>query len=112
MERARKTGAEKAWVRLRPYRQSVRQARLFYEHPWLARVFCFFNWLRWRILYFASFLAASAGARFERRVVALERFTLALEYLRAARGMKEYSLWRRWRGGDERLVSHSRGKQQ
>jgi glycosyltransferase involved in cell wall biosynthesis len=93
--RARKSGICKAQVRLQPYRKTVRQARLFHEHPWLARLFCALNGWRWSLLYLASYLHPSAGSRFERRLVALERMTLAFEYLRVARQVADYSLRKR-----------------
>ena len=93
--RARKAGICKAQVRLQPYRRTVRQARLFHEHPWLARLFCALNGFKWGLLYLASYLYPSAGSRFERRLVALERMTLALEYLRVARQAPDYSLRKR-----------------
>jgi hypothetical protein len=68
---------------------------LFHEHPWLARLFCALNGWRWSLLYLASYLHPSAGSRFERRLVALERMTLAFEYLRVARQVADYSLRKR-----------------
>jgi glycosyltransferase involved in cell wall biosynthesis len=98
LSRARRAG-EKAWVRLRPYRNVVRQARLFHSHPFQARIFCLLNHLRWRFLYCASYLYPSSGSRrFERRLIALERMSIAFEYLRAAAGREEHSIWKRRHG--------------
>jgi glycosyltransferase involved in cell wall biosynthesis len=96
LQRARK-GGDRAWVRLQPYRKSVRQARLFQAHPWLARLYCVLNYLRWSLLYLASYLYPSDAGRFERRLIALERMTIALEYLRVANRLEDYSLWKKVR---------------
>src|SRR5437899_1317985 len=56
LDRARKTGVCYAQVRLRPYRQRVKQARLLHTHPLLGRLFCLLNHLRWRFLYLTSYL--------------------------------------------------------
>jgi glycosyltransferase involved in cell wall biosynthesis len=97
LDRARQAGNCKAWVRLRPYRRSVRQARLFRAHPLLSRAFCLLNHLRWRFVYLASTLYPSADRRFECKLIALERMTTAIEYLRAASGLEQYSPWKRVR---------------
>lgn len=94
LDRARKAG-EKAWLRLHPYRKSVRHARLFHEHPFIARLFCTLNYLRWRILYYAVCLHPSDNVRFGYQLLAVERMATAFAYLRASRGCPEYSLWRR-----------------
>ncbi len=95
LDRARLGGSCTSWVRLQPYRSRVKQARLFHEHPLLARLFCILNHLRWRFLYLASYLYPPDGSRFARRLVALERMTTAFEYLRVARRLEDYSVWKR-----------------
>ncbi len=97
LNRARKTGACYARLRLHPYRARVKQARLLYTHPWLGRLFCLFNHLRWRLLYVVSYLYPSDGSRFEHRLIAVERMTTYLELLRTANRLEDYSLWRRVR---------------
>lgn len=95
LNRARKTGASCAWLRLQPYRRGVKQARLLRRHPWLGRLFCLLNHWRWRFLYLVSFLYPSDGTRFAKRWVAAERMTTYLELFRAANRLEEYSLWKR-----------------
>jgi glycosyltransferase involved in cell wall biosynthesis len=90
-DRAKKLG-EKAWVCLQPYRKHVRQARLFHDHPLLARMFCLVDALRWRFLFLGSYLYPSKDWGFEHRLIALERMSLALEYLRVANRVEDYSL--------------------
>ena len=92
LDRAR-LAAQIAWLRLRPFRRSVRQAVRFNQHPLLARAGCVLNYLRWRLVYGVSSLAYSTRFRrgFPLRVLALERMSIAREYLRAARGMKQYA---------------------
>ena len=92
LDRAR-LAAQIAWLRLRPFRRSVPQAARFNRHPLLARAACILNYLRWWLVYGASSLAYSTRLRrgFPLRVIALERMSIAREYLRAARGMKQYA---------------------
>src|ERR1700722_10523816 len=85
------------WIRLNPYRTAIRQARLFREHPWAARLFCALNHLRWRGSYFVSYLYLTDGSRFEHRLIAVERMTTYRELLRAANQLKAYSLRKRVR---------------
>lgn len=97
LDRARNGGRCLAWVRLRPYRQKVRQARLFRRHPWISRLYCGLNHLRWRLMYGLSYLLPDEASRFEHRVIALEWMTIAVEYLRVAQQMEDYALWRKAR---------------
>ena len=94
LERAKKS-EQAAWVRLRPYRSSVRQARLFHAHPWAARFYCLMKWLYWGAVYCCSFLVLSSDNRFVARFKALEGLSISFGYLRAAHGCKEYSLYPR-----------------
>lgn len=96
MERVRR-GGQKAWVRLHPFRGTVRHARLFHEHPCLARLSCCMNYLRWLALYIVASLHPSRAARIGYRLLAVERMTTAAGYLRAAHGVPQYSLWQRFR---------------
>jgi glycosyltransferase involved in cell wall biosynthesis len=50
MRRAAKIGIEVAEVRLKPYRKSVRTARLFKDYPVIARMFCIAKILQWYCL--------------------------------------------------------------
>jgi glycosyltransferase involved in cell wall biosynthesis len=95
LNRARKTGSGYAWLRLQPYRKTVKQARLLQEHPWLGRLFCLLNHLRWRLLHLISFLRPSSDSRFAHRLIAVERMTTYLELLRAANRIEDYSVWKR-----------------
>jgi glycosyltransferase involved in cell wall biosynthesis len=94
LNRARKTGASCAWLRLEPYREKVKQARLLHHHPWLGRLFCLANHLRWRLLYLLSFLYPSDSTRFSKKWTAVERMTTYIELFRAANQLDGYSLWR------------------
>jgi glycosyltransferase involved in cell wall biosynthesis len=96
-KRARKTGQATAWLRLQPYRKSMKQARLLHDHPFLGRIFCLVNHLRWCSLYGMSFLLSSEGSGFALRLVALERMSTYLELFRAANRLEAYSLSRRVR---------------
>jgi len=101
LDRARKLGLNGAWLRLQPYRKTVKQARLLHAHPWAARVFCLLNHLRWRFLYLLSYVYGSDATRFESRLIALERMTTYLELFRAANRLEDYSLWTRNRSRTE-----------
>ena len=92
LDRAR-LAAQIAWLRLRPFRRYVPQAVRFNRHPLLARAVCVLNYLRWRLVYGVSSFAYSTRLRrgFPLRVLALERMGIAREYLRAARGVKQYA---------------------
>lgn len=107
LNRARMVGSRHAWLRLQPYRQSVKQARLLHKHPWLGRLFCLLNYLRWRLLYLVSYFYPSSASRFEQRLITVERTTTYLELLRAANRLADYSLWRRdlmpWHFGQKRV---------
>jgi glycosyltransferase involved in cell wall biosynthesis len=98
LNRAKKTGALYAWLRLQPYRSKVKQARLLHGHPWLGRLFCLLVYLRWRMTYFISYLYLSDASRFEHKLVAIERMTTYLELLRAANRLGDYSGSNRFRG--------------
>jgi glycosyltransferase involved in cell wall biosynthesis len=95
LDRAKKVGVCNAWLRLQPYRKRVKQARLFHEHPVLARLFCLFNCLRWRLLHWASYLYPSDSSRFEHCLIAVERMTTYRELLRAAGRLPDYAVFRR-----------------
>jgi len=97
LRRAEQTGASTARLRLQPYRRTVKQARLFHDHPWLGRVFCIANHLRWRGLYLISYLFSSDGSGFERRLIAAERMATYIELFRAANQLEAYSLSKRVR---------------
>jgi hypothetical protein len=97
LDRARKTGACSARVRLEPFRKSVKQALMFHEHPWLARLFISLKYLRWQILRLASYFYATDASRFEHRLIAIEGSATAREYLRAANLIDQYSIVRRVR---------------
>jgi glycosyltransferase involved in cell wall biosynthesis len=107
LNRARIVGRRHAWLRLRPYRHCVKQARLLHQHPWLGRLFCLLNYLRWCLLYVLSYTYPSGGTRFERRLIAVERKTTYCELLRAANLLEDYSLWRRKAPSDRRPTKPS-----
>ncbi len=102
LTRAKKTGTEVALLRLHPYRKTVKSARLLSEHPWLGRMYCVTNYLRWRGLYLISFCYPSDGSRFARKVIATERVTMYLELFRAANRFADYRLPKRTRSATAR----------
>jgi glycosyltransferase involved in cell wall biosynthesis len=95
LTRAKKIGSCNASVRLKPFRKVVVQARMFRQHPWLARLFCVLSYAQWYFRYLISYLYPSAADRFPHRLIALERMTGYLELLRTAKGIEDYSPWRR-----------------
>ena len=104
LERARKTGKSAAWLRLHPYREHMKQARMLNEYPLLGRIFCLLNHVRWMGLYYISYLFSADGTGFERRLIAIERMATYVELFRAANQLEAYSLSRRVRTA----VMHSR----
>lgn len=102
LNRAKKTGASLAWLRLQPYRRKMKHARLLHEHPWAGRAFCLANCLKWRLRYLASYFYPFDGTRFGHRLHAIERMTTYLELFRAATRIEAYSLRKRVR---ERVVT-------
>lgn len=97
LKRAKKTGLCGAWLRLQPYRKNMKQARLLHAHPWLGRLFCVFNHLRWRVLYLISYLFSWNANGFELRLMATERMAIYLEMFRAANQLEAYSFSKRAR---------------
>lgn len=95
LKRAKKTGICCAWLRLQPYREGVKQARLLRQHPLVGRIFCLMNHLYWRIRYLISFLNLFDDTRFATRWHAAERMSTYFELFRAANRLEEYSLWKR-----------------
>jgi glycosyltransferase involved in cell wall biosynthesis len=93
-ERARRTGKYAAWLRLQPYRNGMKQARMLHQYPVAGRVFCVLNHSRWVFLYWISYLLPPNGSGFARRLIALERMTTYLELFRAANQLDAYSLSR------------------
>lgn len=96
-KRAVKTGNRAAWLRLQPYRQHMKQARLLHTHPVMGRVFCILNHARWRGAYLVSYLLSPNGSGFALRLTALERMSTYIELFRAANRLEAYSLSRRVR---------------
>lgn len=97
IKRARETGQCGAWLRLDPYRKNVKQARLLHTHPFLGRIFCILNHVRWRVVFFLSYILPSNGNGFALRLTALERMTTYFELFRAANQLEAYSLSKRVR---------------
>jgi len=96
-QRARKTGKCAAWLRVQPYREHMKQARMLHQYPVAGRIFCLANHLRWLALYLISYLFPAGGTGFARRLIALERMANYLELFRAANQLDAYSLSRRIR---------------
>jgi glycosyltransferase involved in cell wall biosynthesis len=94
VERSRKIGVCFARVRLQPYRQRVKQARLFRQHPLLARIFCGLNCFRWATSYVLSYFFLTHDSRVAHRIHALERMVTYREFLLVASQNPEYSIWK------------------
>lgn len=73
MERAKRFGGAEARVRLYPYRETVKQARQLYEHPWFGRFYCMTRLSWWCLQYLASYFYSQAGRGFEQRLMAVYR---------------------------------------
>jgi glycosyltransferase involved in cell wall biosynthesis len=97
LDRAKKTGVALAQLRLQPYRNKVKHARLLHRHPCLGRLFCLLNCTRWCLCYMASYVYLLNKARFACRVYATERLSTYFELFRAANRLEAYSLSRRVR---------------
>lgn len=96
-KRAVETGRSAAWLRLQPYRQHMKQARLLHTHPVMGRLFCIVNHVRWRAVYLLSYLLSANGSGYALRLTAIERMTTYIEFFRAANRLEAYSLSRRVR---------------
>ncbi len=92
LDRAKKTGVALAQVRLQPYRNKVKHARLLHRHPCLGRLFCLLNYTRWYLSYMVSYVYFFNKDRFAHRVYALERLNTYLELFRAANRLEAYAL--------------------
>ncbi len=97
LNRIKMLGLALAWLRLDPYRQNVKQARLLHDRPLLGRLFCLTNLVRWQFLYLAANLHLSEANRFARRLIALERRITYLELFRLSNVLPAYSIRRRAR---------------
>jgi len=95
LKRAKNTGAGAAFVRLQPYRKTIKQARLLSTHPWLGRAYLLANYTRWRARYILSYCYPSDRGRFSRKVDATHHMTLYLEMFRMANRLDDYRL-RKW----------------
>ena len=87
---AARVGRSYAELRLCPYKRKVKQARLFNEHPVVARLFCLANGARWWLAGRLAALDPDSDRRFVRTLVALERTTTYFELCRVANRMPEY----------------------
>jgi glycosyltransferase involved in cell wall biosynthesis len=93
-ERAKKVGRSNAEVRLRPYRQSIKHARLLNQRPLLGRLFCCAKFSQWALHWARAKLHFNANNRFVATMVALEQLTYYRHLLRTASEMPEYRILR------------------
>lgn len=93
--RATRVGRGFAAVRLRPYKEKIKQARLFRTHPVIARLYCLISLAGWGCVLPLVSLCPSRPAIIELRLQAIQRFATYLEYLRVASRMRDYSVFRR-----------------
>lgn len=94
-QRARSVGRGCARVRLQPSHAGVKQARLFREHPVLARLVCLGGWTAWSACRVWGRLRGSSTRGIELELRSIERASAYREYLRIAGRRAEYRL--RWR---------------
>jgi hypothetical protein len=92
LKRAKNTGAEAALVSLCPYRKTAKQARRLSEHPWLGRLYCAANYIRWRAALAASNCYPTDGGRFAHKLIATARLTRYIELLRTANRIPDYGV--------------------
>ena len=91
LERAESFGAADGRMRLQPYRNKVRQARLLRQHPRSGVVFCVAKYLWWSSQYYFSYLLSANGKGFDLRLFALNRRAFYRELLRSENRSDEYS---------------------
>lgn len=94
-ERAAKVGRSNAAVRLRPYRRTVKHARMFRERPLLSRLLCCAKLLQSCGNLVKAKLRSEEDHRFVGTVIALEQIIYHTELLRTAAQMPEYRVFRR-----------------
>lgn len=93
-ERARRAGRGFAVARLQPYKSSVKQCRLFRDHPILGRLFCVASLAGWTAVVWMRQLDPRRDRAIPRLLYALQRQATYREYLRVAAKMPVY----RWIG--------------
>lgn len=93
--RALRAGRAFGRVRLSPYKSSVRQARLFRDHPVVARLYCIAALLGWGMAYILSFFGGHLPSAIELRLKSMMRCATYDEYLRVANTMAEYRVFGR-----------------
>ena len=93
-ERARRAGRGFAVARLQPFKSSVKQCRLFHDHPWLARLYCLASLVGWTVWRGLVGLDPRRDQAIPRRLYAIQRQATYREYLRVAGAMSEYRLFR------------------
>ena len=91
MQRARKVGTTEAWLRLEPYRNTVKQARLFRSRPWTSVMYCTLKLMWWWGQRFKSYRYAASGRGFELRCMSAFRIAYYWGLLRAVFHLESYS---------------------
>jgi hypothetical protein len=91
--RAARLGRGFSCARLQPYRNRVRQARLFRKHPLLSRFYCFAVLAGRGSLRLVFALYPSQSTHIEKRCLAIERMAAYREYLRVAGQLDEYRVF-------------------
>jgi glycosyltransferase involved in cell wall biosynthesis len=94
-ERANQVGRSNAEVRLRPYRDSVKQAHFLRQHPLLGRLYCCAKLAQAALSWMLAKMHWSASSRFVATVIALQRLAYHAQLLRTAAEMPEYRVLRR-----------------
>ncbi len=92
LRRAARTGRGFAWTRLRPYKATIKQARLLREHKLLGRLYAIASVAGWTVVGAVARLHPRADLRLEWRARAIERVATYREILRLAGELPEYRL--------------------
>ena len=92
-ERSRLTGRGFAVARLLPYKATVKQARLFRNHPVLSRLFCHASVLGWTTARACLWLHPVRTQRIALQLQAIQRHATYREYLKIARQTGEYPVF-------------------
>jgi glycosyltransferase involved in cell wall biosynthesis len=96
-ERSRRAGRGFAVARLQPYKRTIKQARLFRDHPILSRLFCLASIVGWMTAHAGLWLHPVRAERIALQLQAIQRRATYREYLRIAGRMEEYRVFGRRR---------------
>jgi len=95
-DRAMRVGRCFARARLKPYRRSVKQARLFKRYPIASRLFCRLNAARWSLAYWLARFSFTPQTRLLLELRILQKEAVYREYTRVCRECADYSIRLPW----------------